>query len=274
MTNYRLLVSDVDGTLLDGRHRLLRENADAVRALKGRGALFTLATGRIERAVETFVEELEVDLPLILYNGARVVDLRTGGCLWQAHLPPAAVETALVLLKEYPVDVNLYSEGQLYVRAITPKVQGYLHQDGITANVVGDLLDFFRTRCPGPINKLLIIGEEPAFVEFSRELARRLGQPMPVHLVRSYPIYLEMLPQGVSKGVGLRHLCSHLGIPLDQVVAVGDAPNDLDMLQTAGLGVAVANAHPDVLAAADYIAPSCDEGAVAHVIREFFLQSS
>ncbi|HLT57669.1 MAG: Cof-type HAD-IIB family hydrolase [Limnochordales bacterium] len=273
MTQYRLLVSDVDGTLLDSRHRLLPENAAAIRALRAQGALFTLATGRIERAVRPFVEELELDLPLILYNGARVVDPRTGQCLWQAHLPDAAVEAALVLLREFPMDVNLYSAGQLFVEAITPRVQAYMAQDGISAREVGDLLTFFRTRRPGPVTKLLMIGDEPAFAAFAQALAQRLGDPMPVYLVKSYPIYLEMLPADASKGQGLRHLCRHLGIPLEQVVAVGDAPNDLDMLQAAGLGVAVANAHPDVLAAADYIAPAGDDAGVAHVIRRFFLDS-
>jgi len=272
MTQYRLLVTDVDGTLLDRHHQLPPENAAAIQALRAQGHGFTLATGRIELAVRPFVDQLQLDVPLILYNGARIVDPRTGRCLWQAHLPPAAVETALVLLRELPVDVNLYSEGQLFVRAITPPVQEHLNKDKVTANVVGDLLTFVRTRCPGPVTKLLIIGQEPAFREFAQQLRRRLGDPMPVHLVSSDPVYLEMLPDGASKGAGLRYLCRHLGIPLEQVVAVGDAPNDIDMLEAAGVGVAVANAHPDVLAASDYVAPACDEGGVAHVIRRFFLE--
>jgi len=271
MAGYRLLVTDVDGTLLDRRHQLPAENVAAIRALKGSGILFTLATGRIELAVRPFVEALGLKTPLILYNGARVVDPTTGECLWQAHLPPDSVETALGILRELPVDVNLYSEGRLYVEAVTPRVQDHLNKDKVAAREVGDLLAFFRNGCPGPVTKLLIIGEEPAFEAFARELERRLGDPMPVHLVSSDPIYLEMLPAGASKGEGLRWLCRLLGVPLEQVVAVGDAPNDIDMIEAAGLGVAVANAHPDVLAAADYVAPACDEGAVAHVIRRFFL---
>nr|MBO2478002.1 hypothetical protein [Bacillota bacterium] len=271
MTDYRLLVTDVDGTLLDRRHQLPEVNVAAIRDLKARGGRFTLATGRIELAVRHFVGALGLDMPMILYNGARIVDPKTGQCLWQTHLPPESVETALAILKELPVDVNLYSEGQLYVESITPAVQAHLDKDKVVANEVGDLLEFFHTRCPGPVTKLLIIGEDPAFREFAQELERRLGSPMPVHLVSSDPIYLEMLPKDASKGLGLRRLCRLLDIPLEQVVAIGDAPNDIDMLEAAGLGVAVANAHPDVLAAADYVAPACDEGAVAHVIRRFFL---
>lgn len=271
MTHYRLLVTDVDGTLLDRSHQLPEVNAAAIRDFKARGGRFTLATGRIELAVRSFIGELGLDTPMILYNGARVVDPKTGQCLWQTHLPPASVEAALAILKELPVDVNLYSEGQLYVESVTPAVQAHLEKDKVAANEVGDLLAFFRTRCPGPVTKLLIIGEDPAFRAFAEELERRLGSPMPVHLVSSDPIYLEMLPLDASKGLGLRRLCRLLDIPVEQVVAVGDAPNDLDMIEAAGVGVAVANAHPDVLAAADYIAPACDEGGIAHVIRRFFL---
>src|SRR5690606_8748518 len=109
MTDYRLLVTDVDGTLLDRRHQLPEVNVAAIRDLKARGGRFTLATGRIELAVRHFVGALGLDMPMILYNGARIVDPKTGQCLWQTHLPPESVETALAILKELPVDVNLYS---------------------------------------------------------------------------------------------------------------------------------------------------------------------
>ncbi|MBI4390754.1 MAG: HAD-IIB family hydrolase, partial [candidate division NC10 bacterium] len=101
--------------------------------------------------------------------------------------------------------------------------------------------------------------------------ARRGLPGPPPHLVRSEPTYLEVLPPGVNKGAALAELARQLGIPLDQVVAFGDNLNDLEMVEAAGFGVAVGNAHPDVKARADLVAGTNNEGGMAAVIREVIL---
>lgn len=265
---YELLITDIDGTLLNREHELPDVNALAVRLLNERGFAFTLATGRIEAAVSAFVRALNVSIPVILYNGARLVNPSSGQVLFQRHLRPSAVMAALELLRDFSVDVNLYSEGKLFVCCRTEAVREHELKDGVNAHVVGDLLPFVRTRCPGPVTKLLIIGDERSLAQI--ELAFGSRPQRDATLVRSESTYLEVLPVGVSKGLAMKVLCRHLGVPLEKVVAIGDAPNDLDMLVMAGLGIAVANAHDAVISAADYVAPSCDEGAVAHVIQRFF----
>lgn len=268
MTSYKLLITDVDGTLLNSRHTVSQQNAQAIQQLMGEGYSFGLATGRIEMSAAPLAGALNVTLPLILYNGARVIDVRSGKILFESHLSGDAVRTALGLLSKLPVDVNLYSEGHLFVSERTPAVLEHERKERITALEVGDLLKFVRTRCPGPVTKLLIIGEEQSFAHIRASLDPH--QHLGTRLVSSDAIYLEVLPEEASKGAALDVLCRHLDIPLHKVVAMGDAPNDLDMLTAAGLGVAVANAHPDIITAADYVAPSHDENAVAHVIERFF----
>ncbi|HEU5393305.1 MAG TPA: HAD-IIB family hydrolase, partial [Candidatus Methylomirabilis sp.] len=106
---------------------------------------------------------------------------------------------------------------------------------------------------------------------FLAERARRGLPGAPPHLVRSEPTYLEVLPPGVNKGVGLAEVARQLAIPLEAVVAFGDNLNDLEMVEVAGLGVAVGNAHPDLKARADLVVGTNNEGGMAAVIREVIL---
>lgn len=272
--NYRLLATDVDGTLLGSDYGLPRANAEAIESLQQRGLGFTLATGRNRAGVEELVETLKVTQPVILYNGAIVVEPDSGRTLFEAHLSDEAVGEALSVWRHLAaggsgrvVDVVLYAGGQLFVEKITHSVQENLDKDGLVAEVVGDLSRFVQGGDAGPVTKLLLIGPEDELLSFRGAYAH---ERYASDLVTTYPQYLEVMPSGISKGAALEMLCGHLEISMEQVVSVGDAPNDTDMIERAGFGVAVQNAHPEVLRAADYVAPSSDDGAVAHVIDRFF----
>lgn len=266
---YRLLVTDVDGTLVDSRQNVPEKNQRAIQRLVEAGKLFTLATGRNETAAGPYARLLGVNAPAILYNGGKVVDfgppVRT---LMEFSLSPEAAVAAIRLAEQREVRVNLYVDNKIYVKAIDPVIREYMAKDRVPCLETGDLAAFaegLRGR-RGP-TKLLIIGQE-------EDLAA-LTEVIPVNcpgvsLVRSEPNYLEVLPAGVSKGAALEWLCRHLGIAVEQVVAIGDGPNDLEMIRLAGLGVAVENAHPSLKEAADYVAPSHEAGAVAEVIQRFF----
>lgn len=266
---YELLVTDMDGTLLNEEQEVSPANARALRRLAAAGRGLALATGRMEASVAPYVRQLDVSLPAILYNGARIVDFADGRVLYEKSLQPAAVEAALDFLRSVAVDVNVYAEGKLFVREKTGPVREFESKERIEAEAVGDLARFVRGSSPGPVTKLLIIGTEAEFAAIRRGLdASAFG----ARLVNSDPAYLELLPADASKGEALAFLADEVGVPLANIVAMGDAQNDLEMLQRAGLGVAVANAHPEVLAAADYVAPAHHRDATAHVVERFFLR--
>ncbi|HHY46360.1 MAG TPA: HAD family hydrolase [Firmicutes bacterium] len=271
--HYRLLVTDIDGTLVDSNQRLPLENLRSIRWLISSGRLFTFATGRTEESALPFARELGINAPAILYNGAKIVDLERGRILFERALPPKAAREALALVKPLSVHVTLYLNGKVYVEKIDDTVKEYMRKDRVSCIEAGDLQDFLgsiRNTGLSP-TKLLLIGDDAILSSAQRAVQQH---ELPVRTVRSEPIYLEILPLGVSKGEALRILCRYLRIPLDQVVAVGNGPNDLEMIETAGLGVAVSNAHPILKQHAGFIAPSSEEAGVSEVISRYFQLAS
>lgn len=268
---YRLIAADVDGTLVDDRRQIPPAVREALADALAAGCRLTLATGRMYPSVLPFAEAVATNAPLILYNGAALVERGTRRVTFRRCLPVADARLALSLLTRFPLHVNLYAGDGLYIERVTPVAAESMAKDGVQAEAVGDLVAFLKE---DPV-KVLCIGEavvlEAFRVAFLAERARRGFPGPPPHLVRSEPTYLEVLPPGVNKGAALAELARQLGIPLEQVVAFGDNLNDLEMVEAAGLGVAVGNAHPDVKARADLVAGTNNEGGMAAVIREVIL---
>lgn len=259
--NYRLVIADVDGTLVEHGGPVPREAREAIAEHRAAGGLFTLATGRPAPAVRHYAEELALDLPVIVFNGAQVIDPATGRVLYQRTVAMETARRALELAQRAAVDALLYLDGEILVREITPAVEAYMRKDRITCRAAGDLTAALTGEPP----KLLFIGP----VDVSAAMMERLrseGCPG-VNYVQSETNYIELLPPAVSKGAALEWLAGYLELSLDQVVAIGDQMNDLDMLRRAGLGVAVATAAPGLKREAAYVTRSGPGYAVAEVLR-------
>jgi len=262
---YRLLVTDVDGTLLPADRKLPAAVRQAVRAAQARGVRVCLATGRMWRSVRPYLEAVGADSPVILYNGAVVYDFEADRVVERHTLDPDGVRAALEVLREFPdVRPHLFADDRVYVDRQDAQSRAYLERDGITAEEVGNLLECLP---PDPI-KVLVVGDPDRLAVLDTELARRAPQ---VRRVFSERNFLEVLPAGVSKGSALQRVCALLGVPPELVVAVGDNPNDLEMLQVAGLGVAVSNAHPTLRAAAAYVTRAGPGEAIVEVVDRFLL---
>jgi len=262
---YKLLVMDVDGTLVDRERRISARNASALAAVRERGIKLTLASGRSFESITPFAQAIGVDAPLILYNGCRLQDFATKRILEDHRLPLIQAQRALQLLERYDLHVNLYLYDRVFIREVTEAARASMKKDNVTAEPVGDLPAFLKD----DPTKLLLIGKPAALARFRAEYLQ--GLSFPPELVASEPDYLEILPAGVSKGAALVSLCSRLDILPQEVVAFGDGLNDLEMLKCAGLGVAVANAHPELKAAAGYVTAGNEEDGVARAIEKFIL---
>ena len=126
----KLAVSDIDGTLVDAKKRVSPLNKKVIKAFQERGGAFTLATGRIERSAIPYCRELDIQVPLILYNGARIVHPVTGRVLYESTLDEADVARALVLRDIYPLDYIIYSEGEPYVFSRSENILNFEKGDG------------------------------------------------------------------------------------------------------------------------------------------------
>ncbi len=282
---YRLLVTDVDGTLLPPDRRVLPAVREALRAVRDRGVQVCLATGRMWRSVRPYVEAVEADSPVVLYNGAVVYDFHSGRVLEHHTLDPDGLRAALEVLREFPdVRPHVFAQEAVYVDRLDPQSRAYLERDGITAEEVGDLVEACLGKAavgktgrggldtlPRDPVKVLVVGDPQRLLALEGELAQRAPK---VRRVFSERDFLELLPWGVSKGTALRTVCAALGVRLEEMVAVGDNPNDVEMLQAAGLGVAVANAHPQVREVAGYVTRARWGEALVEVVERFFFNGS
>lgn len=262
---YKLVVMDVDGTLVDRERRISARNAKALVAARQRGIRLTLASGRSFESITPFAQAVGVDAPLILYNGCRLQDFSSKRILEDHRLPLVQAQRALKLLPRFDLHVNLYIYDRVFIREVTEAARASMQKDNVTAEPVGDLLAFLKE----DPTKLLLIGEPVELERFRRKYLEDLASPP--ELVSSEPDYLEILPAGVSKGQALISLCSRLDILPQEVVAFGDGLNDLEMLKWSGLGVAMANAHPELKAAAGYVTAGNEEDGVAKAIEKYIL---
>ncbi|MCL6552987.1 MAG: Cof-type HAD-IIB family hydrolase [Firmicutes bacterium] len=265
--SYRVLVADIDGTLVTTAREIAAPVREAVRTVQARGVRVLLATGRIWRSARRFVEDLGADPPAILANGALVYDFAADRIWFRARLPLAHARAVLEILARVPqVQPHVYVDDRVYVAAVNALTVAYQQKDGLDVDAVGDLRQWLQT---DPM-KILVIGERAALTAVAREID---ALPVPVNYVFSERHYLEVLPPGVNKGTALQIVAERLGVRAEEIVAVGDNLNDLAMIQYAGLGVAMAHAPEALRREADYVAPGNDEHGLRDVIERFILAS-
>lgn len=269
---FRMLVTDVDGTLLDDRGRLSRGNLTALRRLMDHGVHVTLATGRTLAASRELARAIGIRLPIITYNGSQVAS-PDGAVLFERRLRPEAVDEAIALARRTGL------VGFVYLTCgVVPVAGGERRADHLLPEDRARLLAPVhgttgrREQAPwfaeGGAIKMLLLGDGPEAVEAlvaeAQHRSDRFG------ILRSAPDCVEIMPPGVSKATGLGYLLDRLGLRQEHVVAIGNAGNDLQMLQVAGAGVAVATAEPELLAVADYVAPPHWADGVAAAAARFF----
>lgn len=251
MQSPRLLVFDLDGTLLDSTQRISPRVFSALSLLQMNGIILTIATGRIPASAAPFLSQLKVDTPAIFYNGG-LIARSNGESVYKCTLDRGAARGALLLARDLPVHPQLYldpSDAFYYAETVTDALRAFSQQDGIPAKEVGNLVTCLEHAWVDPM-KLLIIGEEEELIRLRKRFQQRYPEPT---CVNSQHNYLEILPPDVSKGAALRRLCHLLEIDIEKVIAFGDNSNDREMLLFAGTGVTMATAPKEMLGEADHV---------------------
>ncbi len=260
----RILISDLDGTLLDSNRLISRENIDAIRRFREGGGIFTLATGRMFKGVEPYIPQLDLDMPAVIFNGAAIYDFYEKKILWQQCLPSIVESVAKSLIDNFPgIGMEVLQGDKLFVVRSNIEVEKHVNREGFVP-YPGPLLE----ELPKPWFKILLAWdpkELPKAEKLLEQLKRQYSDAF--RYVYSEPQFLEILSTGVSKGTTLLKLLSMYGYDEGQVIAVGDNMNDLEFIQTAGTGIAVANAHADLKMAADFICRDNDSSPLAHVVE-------
>ncbi len=267
MTSYHAVYFDVDGTLVDSRRHFDPNLLVVIRQLIANDIRIGLATGRMARSALPFAQAIAANAPLILYNGAQLVDPITTTVLKSHTLALNTAQHALAIVRQCGAPhVNVYVDNEIVIEAESPISREYSLKDAVPLRPVGDLRRFLIS---DPV-KLMIVVDDPSRIEpLSRQLHLGLPSPCPT-IVNSEPTYLEILPPGVTKGETLTAAAECLGVPLSGIVAFGDGLNDIELLQNAGLGIAMENAHAGLKAVADRVIGHHDTSSLAETLRELF----
>ncbi|MHB8324496.1 MAG: Cof-type HAD-IIB family hydrolase [Candidatus Dormibacteria bacterium] len=271
----RLLITDLDGTLLDRSLRLDPRDVEAALRAKAAGTMIGVATGRMYRSGLPYAQQLETSLPLICYQGALIQELPgeagPGPVLLRREVPPEVALPVLELARRRGYAVNVYQDDNLLVDAITPDVEFYVGISQIGAVVAKD--PPLEERLQQGTTKLTVVVADPErFLRAMAEIVELIGERAEV--TRSLVGFCEITAKDVNKGAAVLWLCQHLGADPAQVIVMGDAPNDLSMLAVAGSPVAVEGASQDVLAAAEWVAPGPGGGGLAAVVSHYQLDRS
>ena len=213
------------------------------------------------RSVRPYLVEAGIDDPVICYQGAVVADPRTGEFLRHEPIPLGLARETIAVLGEEGFHVNCYVDDELYVDEVTPEAERYAGFQNLPLHEVGDLTAWLSA----PPTKLVAIGDPDLLDGLEVRMKARFDGRL--YISKSLPFFLEFASPEVTKGSGLGFLAEHLGFTRERTVAFGDGENDVELLEWAGFGVAVANAHPRALAVADWVCPSAAEEGVAQVVE-------
>jgi Cof subfamily protein (haloacid dehalogenase superfamily) len=220
-----------------------------------------VVTGRMFRSVRPYLDEAGIGAPVVCYQGAAVVDPATGEFLRHEPIPLEIARETIRALDEEAFHVNAYVNDELYVAEATPEAERYAGFQHLPLHAVGDLAGWLA-EAP---TKLVAIDDPEALDGLEARMKERLGDRL--HISKSLPYFLEFARAGVTKASGLAFVAERLGFSPARTVSFGDGENDVELLEWAGFGVAVANAHPRVLAVADWVCPSAEEEGVAQVFE-------
>lgn len=261
---YKLAASDMDGTLLDDGCNITDENLAAIRAAEAAGMIFTISTGRALCALERYLAVLDITAPIITYNGAMIVR-PDGQILYSRSMSESAALRVWQDGVRADTTMILWSQNRLYSNKDNDIVRRYCMMSPAPYRLIGDGTGIIETLAHDGVTKILYC-DTPERIEDLR-LAKADCADYGVTCFKSKPEYLENVDSGVSKGAALARLCELLDIPVSASVAFGDEANDIEMLRTAGLGVAMGNATDTVKSIADTVTLTNEQNGVGAMLR-------
>ena len=264
----RMICLDVDGTILNTRHQITKSTRRTIAEVLEKGTMVVLVSARMPQGMEPFRKELGLQNVLICYGGALIME--NGLAVFNKTLPLAEAHQVVRTAFRLNVHVSLYRQD----RWIVERTDDWSEQESAITGLkpeaqrISSVFRKWNDEETGP-NKLLFMADSNRITELKNILEREPLNGMSFY--RSKPTYLEVVPSSGSKRQAVSFLCARYGIPKDEVLAIGDSENDLDMIQYAGIGVAMGNASASVKNAADFVTRTNDEDGAAFAIHNFAL---
>jgi len=255
---YRLVFCDLDGTLATFDGEVRSAVRMAMQAVVDAGTWITIATGRGYQTLRPFLDRVIVNAPLVCCNGGLIVEPSTAEVLYVKPLPLQLARDLVHLGQEEGFEMWFYLDDLRTMLENPAGGPGFLlRQDGVTISAAPDL----------------VIATES--VELTQQVAARVQQHVGnrARVLASSPKMVEVILPGVSKAWAMAWVAAYLGVKREETIGIGDGDNDPEMMEWAGLGIAMGNASSPVKAAADWVVPSVGEDGLAVALRRFVLNS-
>lgn len=257
---YKLLALDIDDTITHIPTKAPDEIVAAVDRARDAGIRVTLATGRGYFASSMIARQLKITEPLINYGGAIISDPENGSLIHGTEIPPELVIDVLETARELGIHAHLYQGDMVIGEKLNEYMESYTAVLGLPKAYDAEI----RNKVWNNVPKVLMMTTEERAAELRPVLQEKYRDKLKVS--GSSKGFIEINHPSAHKGSGLAWLAEHLGIKREETVAVGDNSLDMEMIQWAGLGCAVANAKEEIKAVADMVIPACSECGVAYLI--------
>lgn len=263
---YKMLVLDMDDTLLNDNHEVSVENATMIAKAQELGVHVVLASGRPTPAMTAYAKELNLhNSYMISYNGAVISDLKEDKIIFEQTLTQAQIHELYEYSIKSKTHIITYVDGKIVSETDSEYIDIEKNITGLEHNKVAS----FKSEVQSSAIKCILL-EEPSYL---KEVEKDLKVAMPhLSVCMSKPFFLEVAQNGIDKGASIKFLAEKLGIFQSEIIAVGNAGNDLTMIEYAGLGVWVDNVDPELRDKADVIVASNNNHGVAEVVRRFILE--
>nr|BBH95231.1 haloacid dehalogenase [Thermogemmatispora argillosa] len=264
---YRLLAIDLDGTLLTPfpEKQVTPRARQALEAASAAGLAITITTGQMLAVLRHVCAGLPLSGPQILENGALIVDFTTGSVLSERLLPEEHILPVLEAARSLGLYRAYHTPEGVYVDRHTPRARDWYRPPLPPVIEVDDVATLY----PRPCIKVAAVGLPETLPAKRQQLQHWFGKTL--HVTQSTRDLLEVLHPEASKGQALRQVARLLGVAPDEIVAIGDHYNDVEMLRFAGLSIAMGNAPPEVQAVADYVTSDNAHDGVAHALERWVL---
>lgn len=265
----KLIAIDLDGTLLNSQHEMTARSEKALKAAMDKGVKVVIATGKTFASATHLIKNLNLTTPGIYVQGT--ITYNSDGSVHTQHTVSAQLARQVITFAdERGYELGLYSGNHIFVRKLTRRMAeltSYFHEPAPEA--VGPLQNILDNT---PVNKIIAFApHDPRKIAALRwQLSTQIGTGARL-LSAGISDEIEVLPYNVSKGTALKALLKEMGITPNQVMALGDGENDVEMLQLVGLGVAMGNASAHVKSVADTTTASNDDEGVAQAVEQYVL---
>lgn len=262
MGEIRMIVSDLDGTLLDDSHRICEKLVERISEYTANGGLFTIATGRNWYATKDIVEKLSINLPVILCNGAVLAD--KSGIYYKSEIAIDRMVDLLMEAKNKGLSVLLFEHDIVYGFGSRCGIKRFCDKEKVFCEVIKADKDYLV--CQNILKVVLVGSYEISTFLWQKHRMDENGQ---YSFMQSESDFFEIVKSGENKGKTMLELASRLGVQKQNILAIGNHMNDKEMILEAGIGAAVSNSFPDLKLYADFICENAWDKGVIEVMDKF-----